>query len=459
MKKYLSLLLIAIMSMTILIGCSNDEGAEADEQVGSNDVVAEDDGEEDKEEDADSSSEPVSISFYTTETGKDEAFQDIIAGFEEENPNISVEYIAAGNDQLQKWMALYASNEGPTVSLMDPINIYENQERMRPYDPEVDTWLSNVVESSLSTYTFDGDVYGIPMSAAGFGLLYNQRVLDEAVGGEFDPATIKTRQDLEDLFISIEETGVAASMFTGVDWSIGSHFLGLVYSEYRGDVPTREEFVAEAKAGNTSLIEDSVFNDYMDTFDLIAEYNYNKEDPLIGNVNMDADAFAKGEVATWFMGDWAWTYIADIEDRDSEFGILPVPVNDDENDPINSMIPSSYAKGYCVDTSQNTVEQQEAGVKFVEYISSNENAHQIMSQATGQALPFKNNTATNDSPFGKATAEYIDSGNTFDFYGTANMLPSDFWYDNGAYMCAYLAGEIDRPTLAESIDSYWIGQE
>ena len=46
----------------------------------------------------------------------------------------------------------------------------------------------------------------------------------------------------------------------------------------------------------------------MDTFDLIAEYNYNKKDPLVGNVNMDAEALVTGKAGTWFMGDWAWVY-------------------------------------------------------------------------------------------------------------------------------------------------------
>jgi hypothetical protein len=38
------------------------------------------------------------------------------------------------------------------------------------------------------------------------------------------------------------------------------------------------------------------------------------------------------------------------------------------------------------------------------------------------------------------------------------MMPSDFWYENGAYMTEYLAGGIDRETLAERIDEYWKGR-
>lgn len=83
-------------------------------------------------------------------------------------------------------MSLYASKEGPTVSLMDHINIFENQDRMLEFTDENAPFLSNIEESALSTLTFDGKVYGAPMSAAGIGILYNKEVCDKAVGGEFD---------------------------------------------------------------------------------------------------------------------------------------------------------------------------------------------------------------------------------------------------------------------------------
>ena len=41
--------------------------------------------------------EAIEISFYTTETGKDDLFLDLIEHFEETNKNITVEYIAAGD--------------------------------------------------------------------------------------------------------------------------------------------------------------------------------------------------------------------------------------------------------------------------------------------------------------------------------------------------------------------------
>ena len=451
-RKWISVLLMIVMTASMLAGCGSKQdsgtpGAEPDNKAAA----------EKTDESAPADAKEVNISFYSTQTGIDDTYLDIIDHFEAENPGITVEYIAAGDDQLQKWMSLYASNEGPTVSLMDPINIWENQDRMREMTKEDCPWLDNIIEESLVSYIYNDKLYGIPMSAAGYGLLYNQKVLDEAVGGTFDPSSIKTRSDLEDLFKKIEATGAAGSMFTGVNWSLGSHYLGaLVYGPARGDVATRDAFVQAQKSGEANLIDDPLFNGLMDTFDLIAEYNYNKKDPLVGNVNMDAEALVTGKAGTWFMGDWAWVYLADLVAEGDSFGIIPIPYSDDPDDKFNTSIPLSYPKGYCVDASQNTEEQQEAGLKFIEYITSNEYAQKVSIDVGGQALPYKNCTAEIKSPLGQATQKYISEGKAYDIYdGSVNGLPSDFWYECGAYTCEYLAGACDRKQLSEKVGSYW----
>lgn len=73
--------------------------------------------------------------------------------------------------------------------------------------------------------------------------------------------------------------------------------------------------------------------------------NYNKADPLVGDVNMDAQALATGACGTWFMGDWAWTYLADVVEDGAEFGLLPIPHSDDASDVINQSIPDILCQG------------------------------------------------------------------------------------------------------------------
>ena len=68
------------------------------------------------------------------------------------------------------------------------------------------------------------------------------------------------------------------------------------------------------------------------------------------------------------MGDWSWVQLKDIADRDEEFGILPIPINNDPRCTQHNVF-QHHTKGYSID--QNTVEQQEAGKKFIEFIYFN----------------------------------------------------------------------------------------
>ncbi|MFR2189178.1 MAG: ABC transporter substrate-binding protein [Blautia sp.] len=259
---------------------------------------------------ADSDSQ-VTISLYTTLPNKDAQFEQLCEEFMEENPDIKVNYIAYDSSEKQKWMTLYASGDAPTVSIMDPVDIQENIENMAAYDLTEDSWITDQVdESYLDVFKGeDGELYAVPNCVTAMGIVYNKNVIEKATGETFDPSTIKSNADLEALCEKIQAGGVAPIMFTGVDWSLGSHYLSQVFSGIQGDAEAQQNFINSLKDGSAELKSNDAWNSVMDTFDIIAKYNYNANDPLVGNTDIDGQAIAKGDVAMWFMGDWAWNYI------------------------------------------------------------------------------------------------------------------------------------------------------
>lgn len=116
--------------------------------------------------------EQTTISLYTTLPGKDAEFEALIAEFMEKNPDINVDYIAYDSGEKQKWMSLYASGEAPNVSIMDAVDIMDNQENMLAYDPEELGWMSEVDSTYLDVFKGDdGQIYGIPDTVQAMGLL------------------------------------------------------------------------------------------------------------------------------------------------------------------------------------------------------------------------------------------------------------------------------------------------
>lgn len=407
---------------------------------------------------ADSDSQ-VTISLYTTLPNKDSQFEQLCEEFMEENPDIKVNYIAYDSSEKQKWMTLYASGEAPTVSLMDAVDIRENIENMAAYDLEGDdSWIKDQVDdSNLAIFKDDnGSVYGVPNSVQSMGIIYNKTTIEKATGEEFDPSTIKSNADLDALCQKIQDGGVSPIMFTGVDWSLGSHFLSQVFNGIQGDEEAQKAFIESVKDGSAELKTNDAWNGVMDTFDIIAKYNYNSNDPLVGNTELDGQAMAKGDVAMWFMGDWGWSYLEAVANADDEYGIMPCPLTGSEDDAVNQELGVFPAKGYCVDGSQNDEAQQAAGKKLVEYLTI-ERA-QDMSDALSIALPFKNVDVTVASPLANATQAYVADGKVQSTYAFSALLPSDFWSENGAVMQQYLVGQMDRDTAADAIQAYWQAQ-
>ena len=179
---------------------------------------------------ADSDSQ-VTISLYTTLPNKDAQFEQLCEEFMEENPDIKVNYIAYDSSEKQKWMTLYASGDAPTISIMDPVDIQQNIENMAAYDLTEDSWITDQVdESYLDVFKGeDGELYAVPNCVTAMGIVYNKTVIEKATGETFDPSTIKSNADLEALCEKIQAGGVAPIMFTGVDWSLGSHYLSQVF--------------------------------------------------------------------------------------------------------------------------------------------------------------------------------------------------------------------------------------
>lgn len=407
---------------------------------------------------ADSDSQ-VTISLYTTLPNKDSQFEQLCEEFMEENPDIKVNYIAYDSSEKQKWMTLYASGEAPTVSLMDAVDIRENIENMAAYDLEGDdSWIKDQVDdSNLAIFKDEnGSVYGVPNSVQSMGIIYNKTTIEKATGEEFDPSTIKSNADLDALCQKIQDGGVSPIMFTGVDWSLGSHFLSQVFNGIQGDEEAQKAFIESVKDGSAELKTNDAWNGVMDTFDIIAKYNYNSNDPLVGNTELDGQAMAKGDVAMWFMGDWGWSYLEAVANADDEYGIMPCPLTGSEDDAVNQELGVFPAKGYCVDGSQNDEAQQAAGKKLVEYLTI-ERA-QDMSDALSIALPFKNVDVTVASPLANATQAYVADGKVQSTYAFSALLPSDFWSENGAVMQQYLVGQMDRDTAADAIQAYWQAQ-
>lgn len=403
------------------------------------------------------SSAPVAFSGFVGGPGIEDLTQVAIDAFNSENPQYDMTLISGQNNQspYQQLLAMYASGDVPGVFVIDSGDVKSVADKL--VDLSDQPFVADMYSLGTDQGTVDGKVLAVPQGATGVGFLYNRQVIEDAIGGSFDPSTIATVDDLAALFAQIQAAGTAPVVVSPLNWSLGAHFFGKFY-DAQGDIAARDAFTAGLKAGTVDVAGNDVFNGLMDTFDLMLKYNLNKETPIAGTIDTDSKAFADGEAAFWFMGDFQWSTLAALgasADGDG-YGIMAVPVSNDASDPYNQEIQVTSNFMLAVDSSVNTPEQQEAAIAYINWYVTSASGQDYMVNGLGTAPTYGNVTVEPASPLGRATMSAMADGTS---YTPTASLPADHWNVLGDDLVKYMAGNLDRAGFAAAVTDYWQGQE
>ena len=428
--------IFSLIMVLVLSACGDKATTDSNSSTGSND----------------GGSENVKITMLNSKSEINDQLEQAAKDFQAENPNITLEIVPVGSGQspFEKASALYASGNPTTMMMLDTGDVEKFKERV--LDLTSEPWMKDAVENSTAATTFDGKNYAFPLAIEGYGFIYNQEVVDQAVGGTFDPKSVETTTQLEDLFKKIAATGKAPLIISPMDWSLGAHYLPLAYGGQSADLSEVDQFMNDLKAGKVDLASNAVFNGLMDTFDVMKTYNIDKASPLSGTYERGPEVLGKGEVGIWFMGNWAWPQISGFDTADGKYGFLPVPVSNNAADFGNSQISAAVSKRILLDKEKSTPAQQEAAKKFLDWIVYKEKGQDFLVKQANIIPAFSNITLEPADPLGKSISEYIKAGKIEESMST---LPADHWSKLGASMQKYLADVIDRAGLASEIQAYW----
>jgi len=435
--KNITIFLSIILLFSVLAACSNNN-ASTEEGAKNN------------------QSDNVKITFFNTSAEVNEVFESLFKKYKEMNPNVTVELIPTpiGGAQIEKFQSLLASGMPATIANLDAGAVLQYKDKFLDLESEKEKYEKLTKPGTIERVILDGKFLGVPWTSQGYGLLYNKSVIEKAIGRPFDPSTIRTRDDLEALFKEIDGSGTVPVVLHGADWSIGAHYSGLAYALQSESTEENLEFLEKLKSGEANLLDNPQFNGLMDTFDLLKEYNLRKNDPLVSDYVLDSTDFAKGEAAFYFMGDWTWAVIGQLEGRSEEFGVIPVPVSNNPDDYGNNQIAFSEPKLFAIDNTNSTKEEQEAAKELIEWMLTSEEGQQAIISDMGLNMPYNDLKAESANVISHSVDEYVNQGELINI-SVINYFPQDWWSETGASMQKYLSDNIDRKELLKEIEGYW----
>lgn len=401
-----------------------------------------------------SSSKPVQITFLNSKGEITAQLQTLFQNFTKDNPSITVNLTAAGAgvNPFQQLMTMYASGNAPAVAMVDASDLPKLAPKF--LDLSGQKWVSDAVPGSLALGTINGTLVGFPFTIEGYGLIYNKAVLDKAYGGSFDPSSIRTINDLKTAFEKVQAIGVAPVVITPLNWSLGSHYLGIAAGDQSSDPAKVAQFIADLKAGKVNLANNQVYNGLMESLQLMAKYNLGKADPMAVTYAQGPEYLAKGQAGFWFMGTWAWPQIAEFNTSKASYGFVPVPISNNPSDYGNTQIPAGPTKYLGLDKTQNSPAQQAAAEKLLNWMVYNPTAQKELIDSAGIVMAFKNVTLPSPNDLNRSMQAYITAGKASEF--AANLFPPDHWEVLGAPMQEFFVGKITKAQLFKTIEDYWI---
>ncbi|WP_426452798.1 ABC transporter substrate-binding protein [Paenibacillus sp. S-38] len=397
------------------------------------------------------SQETTKITLLNSKTEITTQLEEVAKQYNQEHPGVTLEIITApeGTSAYQKLMSMYGSGSAATMSMLDPGDTQQFLDQA--VDLSKEKWVAETIDNGLDAVKKNEAVLGFPFAVEGYGLIYNKKVLDKAVGGSFDASSVKSRSSLNLLMTKIKKTGVEPVLLSTMDWSLGSHLLTVSYSVQPGGF---SNFVKDMQNKSIDMSQNDVMSGWVQTLDLLKDNNINKNSPL---ENIDGTkALGEGKVGLWFMGNWAWAGIKSNDTGNGEYGFLPLPLNDNTDDPINSKITVGVTKYIFIDSKTTTAKQQEEAKKFLNWLVFEKSGQEFLVNKASIIPAFKNISLQPVDPLGKSIKAYISEGKTLPFMTT---LPPDHWAITGASIQSYISGKIDSAELLRQIRIYWKAQQ
>jgi raffinose/stachyose/melibiose transport system substrate-binding protein len=295
MKRYMSILLLAMILFTIAAGCGKSTGTAG----GSADGKLK--GE---------------ITFIHHRTDIDGTLiKDYIAQFNKKYPDVKVKTETFSDYDGQMTIRMNSNDYGDALIINDQINPtdYHNYFEVLGTATELEKeymWIR------VSKATIGEDVYGIPTCGNAFGIVYNKRIYAEA-GVTSLP---KSPEEFIAALKLIKEKTDAIPYYTNyaADWTLAGQ-----YEDHRTSVSGDPDYV------NQLIHMDDPFSPgrphyivYKILYDVVKE-GLVEDDPMTTDWESSKTRLATGEIATMMLGSWA---IAQCQERAVQSGVDPADV-------------------------------------------------------------------------------------------------------------------------------------
>jgi multiple sugar transport system substrate-binding protein len=363
------LALVCFSLMLIIAGCNGNTNTSSNEKSNN----------ENEETTGNSNEEPVTIEYFTFSPGEphEKDLQEMIAAFEEQNPNIKIKYeMASFEDYFTKLQTRLAGGSAPDTFELNYENFvnYASKDALLALDDllEADAEFdsSQINQEAFNAFQYNGKQYGMVESFSNVVLYYNKNLFDEA-GVDYPAADWTWEDELE-----------AAKKLTNKEKGVYGTFAPIQFWEFYKTIAQNSGsiFNDDKTAATVNSPENIEALQWM--VDKVNKYGVTPSDAEMSGQS-DGDLFKAGKIAMLRTGIWMMSSFQDVP---FEWDIALEPGNTQKAHHF-------FANGLAV--SKDT-KHPEAAWKWLKFMSASEDAAKIRVDSAWE-LPAVSNTALVDA--------------------------------------------------------------
>lgn len=324
-------------------------------------------------------------------------------------------------------------------------------------------------DKELAIKTAEG-VFGIPYVVEGYGIIYNNAIMDKYFALKDKAVTISKAEEItnfkllkevvEDMTKHKQELGIdgvfaSTSMSGGEQWRWTTHLLNMpVYYEMKD----KSDDSAITSAYSAKNIDFKYSENFKNIFDLYVNNSTTEKGLLSGkSVENSMAEFALGKAAMVQNGNWAWDQISKVSGN-------TVKADDIKYLPLYIGIDGEEKQGLCIGTENYLAinknvseEKQKSSVAFLEWLFSSKTGKDYVVNKLNFISPFNtfDENEKPDDPLAREVISWMEKDKTTVEW-VFNSFPSlDFKDDVGNALLEYVQGSKSWEDVEKATKDSW----
>lgn len=450
-KRLLSVVLSAALATTLMAGCGSSSTSTGSKAA----------------------SGAKEIYFLNFKPEIASVYKDIATEYEKET-GVKVKVVTAAAGTYEATLkSEIAKSDAPTIF---QINGPVGYQSWKDYCADLkDSKLYSYLTDKSLAVTDNGGVFGIPYVVEGYGIIYNDAIMNKYFALSDKAVSIKSTSEIknfdtlkkvvEDMTKHKAQLGIkgvfgSTSLKAGEQWRWQTHLANLpLYYEFKDNTKYDNTIVAGL---NTDKIDFKYANNYKNIFDLYIN-NSITDKKLLGSKSVDdsMSEFALGNVAMVQNGNWAWSQIKGVSGN-------TVKESDIKFMPIYTGVQGEENQGLCVGTenyfainSKVSKEKQDASLAFLNWLFSSDKGKDYVSNKLGFIAPFNTfkDSERPADPLAKEVATWMSNGSKTVPWTFAAFPSEDFKNQFGDALLQYSQGKMTWDQVAKTVKDAWASEK